>query len=176
MRYLLPLFLGLLIGACTSTNRDAPSPQQARLDTLSHHQNGTPKNVALQRGDSTLERRTYRHTGTLRKVVRGDSVETYFDLHDPDSATVLKDYLQGPWRNLSADTSRDQSSAFYIFEDDLLTFETPDGAPLESLRVEYEDERTLRTYEGMAYQADIASFDTVRVTGYTLVRLPSDSL
>lgn len=176
VRYLLPLLLGLLFGACTSTNRDAPPPDQKYLDTLSRHQNGTPERVALQRGDSTLERRTYRHTGTLQKIVRDDSVQTYFDLHDPDSATILKDYLQGPWRNLSADTSRDQSSAFYVFEDDLLTFQNPARTPLESLRVEYQDERTLRTNAGMAVEADIASFDTVRVTGYTLVRLPPDSL
>jgi hypothetical protein len=104
-------------------------------------------------------------------------VQTYFDLHDPDSAAVLQDYLQGRWRNLSADTSRDQESAFYIFDNDQLTFENPSRSPLESVGIEYEADRTLTTEEGMSVRADIASFDTVRVTGYTLVRLPPpDSL
>ena len=176
MRYVLPLLIGVLLGACTSTNRDAPSAQKPLLDTLSRYQDGTPKKVTLQRGDSVVERRTYRPTGTLRRVVRADTVRTYFDLHDPDSAAILKDYLQGRWRNLSADTSGDQSSAFYIFGADRLTFENPARVPLESLRVSYKDGRTLVTNEGMSVRANIASFDTVRVTGYTLVRLPPDSL
>jgi hypothetical protein len=146
------------------------------LDTLSQYRDGSPKKVVLQKGDSILERRTYRHTGMLREVTRAGSTQTYFDLHDPDSAAILKDYLQGRWRNLSADTSREQSSAYYIFESDRLTFENPDRAPLESLRVSYKDERSLLTGEGMSVRPEITSFDTVQVTGYTLVRLPSDSL
>jgi len=175
VRYSLPLLLIFLLGACTSSNRDAPS-QESRLDTLSQYRDGSPKKVVLQKGDSILERRTYRHTGMLREVTRAGSTQTYFDLHDPDSAAILKDYLQGRWRNLSADTSREQSSAYYIFESDRLTFENPDRAPLESLRVSYKDERSLLTGEGMSVRPEITSFDTVQVTGYTLVRLPSDSL
>jgi len=176
VRYILPLVIGLLLGACTSSNRDASSSQQTTLDTLSRYRDGTPKRVTLQRGDSTIERRTYRHTGTLRKVVRADSVQTYFDLHDPDSAAILEDYLQGRWRNLSADTSRDQASVYYIFDTERLTFENATRVPLESLRVTYEDDQTLVTDEGMSVRPEITSFDTVRVTGYTLVRLPPDSL
>jgi hypothetical protein len=176
VRYALPFAIGLLLGACTSPNREVPPSQQTILDTLSRHQDGTPKRVDVQRGDSIIERRTYRHTGTLRKVIRGDSVQTYFDLHDPDSASILQDYLQGRWRNLSADPSRDQSSLYYIFDADRLTFENPARSPLESLRVTYKDNQTLVTNEGMSVRPQITSFDTVRVTGYTLVRLPSDSL
>lgn len=131
----------------------------------------------MQRGDSVIERRTYRSTGTLLKVATADSVRTYFDIHDPDSAAILRDYLQGRWRNLSADTSRTQSSAFYVFQGDELTFENPARASLESIEVSYENDRRLVTEEGMSVQAKISSFDTVQVTGYTLVRLaPPDSL
>ena len=151
--------------------------RRTQVDTLARFSDGTPKEVAVQQGDSIVERRSYRPTGLLRKVITADSVRTYFDLHNPDSAAILKDYLQGRWRNLSADTSRAQSSAFYVFRDDELTFESPTRTPLESLSVKYEDGRTLVTDEGMSVQAEIASFDTVRVTGYTLVRLvPPDSL
>lgn len=151
--------------------------RRTQVDTLSRFADGTPKEVTVQRGDSIVERRSYRPTGLLRKVVTADSVRTYFDLHSPDSAAILKDYLQGRWRNLSADTSQAQSSAFYVFRNDQLTFESPTRAPLESLSVTYKDGRTLVTDEGMSVRAEIASFDTVRVTGYTLVRLvPPDSL
>lgn len=147
------------------------------MDTLARHPNGTPETVAVQRGDSVVERRKYRRTGRLRRVATADSVRTYFDLHDPDSAATLQDYLLGRWRNLTADTSREQSSAFYIFDSDRLIFENPSRTPLESLRVEYQDNQTLVTEDGLSVRPQIASFDTVRVTGYTLVRLsPADSL
>jgi hypothetical protein len=176
VRSLSLLLVGLLFVACSPGTQDA-GPPPIRKDTLSHHTDGTPKEVTVRRGDSVLERRTYRSTGMLSKVVRKDSVQEYFDLHDPDSAAVLRDYLLGRWRNLSADTTRDQASVFYIFEKDQLTFENPARAPLESLGVTYEDDRTLRTSEGMSVKAEISSFDTVRVTGYTLLRVaPPDSL
>lgn len=176
MRPLPVLLIGVLIGGCASPTTD-PSTEGPTRDTLSRYRDGTPKTVTLQQGDSIVERRRYRYTGRLQRVQRGDSVQTYFDLHDPDSAAVLQDYLQGRWRNLSADTSRDQESAFYIFDNDQLTFENPSRSPLESVGIEYEADRTLTTEEGMSVRADIASFDTVRVTGYTLVRLPPpDSL
>ena len=175
MRYFALVLTGVLLGACTSPTTD--SPAEPTLDTLSRYNNGTPKTVTLQKGDSVLERRRYRHTGTLLEVTRGDSVQTYLDLHNPDSAAILRDYLQGRWRNLSADTSRDQESAFYIFEEDRLTFENPSRSPLESVGGEYKTNRTLTTETGMSVRAKIAAFDTVRVTGYTLVRLPPpDSL
>lgn len=176
-RFFLLLAATVLLGACTSSTRDASEPPLRRADTLSRYDDGTPKLVAISQGDSVLERRFFRPTGTLLKIVSGDSVRTYFDLHDPDSAAILQDYLQGRWRNLSADTTQDQASAFYVFEPERLTFETSSRAPLESLTVTYEDDRTLTTEGGMSVRAEIASFDTVRVTGYTLVRRsPADSV
>lgn len=175
MRHAALLALGLLLLACRPSGRDAV--RQTHVDTLSRYSDGTPKAVAVRRGDSVVERRSYRSTGLLQEVAVAGSVRTYLDLHNPDSAAILKDYLQGRWRNLSADTARPQSSAFYVFRNDELTFETPDRTPLESLQVTFEDGRRLVTEEGMSVRAEIASFDTVRVTGYTLVRLaPPDSL
>lgn len=169
------LLSALLLSACARSSTDSASETGRRIDTLSQYGNGTPREVVVTRGDSVLERRTYRPSGRLSTVKAGDSMQTYLDLHEPDSAAVLEDYLQGRWRNLSADTSQAQASAFYVFENDRLTFETPSRAPLESLSVTYKDDRTLVTGGGMSVRAQIASFDTVRVTGYTLVRLP-DSL
>lgn len=176
MRYVLPLLIGVLLSACSPDPSREDTPERLRMDTLSYHSNGSPNRVAVRRGDSVVERRAYRRTGTLRRVAAGDSVRTYFDLNDPDSAAVLKDYLHGRWRNLSADTSQEQASAFYIFESDRLTFENPTREVLESLDVEYKDQRTLTTEDGMTARPEILSFDTVRVTGYTLVRIPTDSL
>lgn len=179
VRYVVPLVLGVVLAACSPDPSGDGSPDRTRprADTLSHHANGMPQTVTIRQGDSVLERRTYRPTGTLLRVTAAGSTQTYFDLHDPDSAAILQDYLHGQWRNLSADTSREQSSAYYIFDGDRLTFETPSRTPLESLRVEYKNDRTLVTKEGMSVRPEIVSFDTVRVTGYTLVRLPPpDSL
>jgi hypothetical protein len=169
------LLLGL--GACTRRASQDASETARRTDTLAQYDDGTPQVVAVTRSDSVLERRTYRPTGRLSKIEAGDSVRTYLDLHDPDSAAVLRDYLRGRWRNLSADTSNAQSSAYYVFTPDELTFENPSRISLESLKLSYKNDRTLVTDDGMTVQANIASFDTVRVTGYTLVRLPAtDSL
>ena len=179
MRYVLPLLLGAALTACSPgpSGDEAADRERTRLDTIASYADGTPRQVTVHRGDSVVERRTYRPTGTLRRVRSADTTETYLDLYDPDSATVLQDYLQGHWRNLSADTSRAQSSAFYVFDADRLTFESPSRTPLESLGVEYKDDRSLVTDEGMSVRPKIVSFDTVRVTGYTLVRLPPpDSL
>lgn len=179
MRYVFFLLLGAFLVSCSPgpSTDDAADPKRLRPDTLSYYSNGAPKDVAVQRGDSIVERRTYRRTGTLLRVAAAGSTRNYFDLYDPDSAAVLQDYLQGQWRNVSADTSRDRSSAFYIFDSDHLTFETSSRTPLETLSVEYKDDRSLATDEGMSVRPEIVSFDTVRVTGYTLVRQPpSDSL
>lgn len=177
MRRFLPFLLTVLLVGCSSPSQDASVEPETQTDTLSRYGDGSPKVVTLSREDSVLERRTYRRTGRLSTLESGDSTQTYFDLHDPDSAAVLRDYLQGRWRNLSADTTRDQASAFYVFDTDRLTFQNPSRKPLESLEVSYENDRTLVTEDGMRVQAEIASFDTVRVTGYTLVRRPpADSL
>jgi len=175
-RFLLLLTCTLLAG-CSTPSQDASVRSKAQLDTLSRFDDGAPKVVTRSRGDSVLERRTYRRTGRLSRLQLGDSVRTYFDLHDPDSAAVLRDFLQGRWRNLSADTTRKQTSAFYVFDANRLTFLNSSHAPLESVDVSYENERMLVTENGMRVQAEIASLDTVRVTGYTLIRSPaSDSL
>lgn len=177
MRFRSLFLVGFLLVACSPEPQDAAGPPAVHRDTLSYHSNRVPKEVAVRQGDSVLERRTYRHTGMLSKIVTEDSVQEYFDLHDPDSAAVLQDYLHGRWRNLSADTTRSRASAFYIFEEEQLIFENPSRAPLESLGVTYENNRRLLTDEGMSVQPQIASFDTVRVTGYTLIRMPpTDSL
>ena len=162
----------LFLGACTSSPPDAPEQPERRADTLARYGDGAPKVVAISQGDSVLERRTYRPTGRLFRVEGGDSVRTYFDLHDPDSAEVLRDYLRGRWRNLSADSSRSQASVYYVFGPDRLTFENAARDALESLSVEYQNERTVTTEYGMSVRPEIAAFDTVRVTGYTLVRQP----
>lgn len=171
------LLIGLACLGCRADNQDPSTTQGPQTDTLSYYENGAPKQIAVRDGDSLLERRHYRTTGRVEKIETADSVQTYFDLHDPDSAAVLQDYLQGRWRNLAADTSRAQASAFYIFEDEQLTFESPDRTKLESLGIEYQNDRTLITDDGMSVETTIISFDTVHVTGYTLVRTtPSDSL
>lgn len=172
MRLAAPLLLALLLGACTSSPQDPSGPPVRRADTLSRFDDGAPRVVAISQGDSVLERRTYRATGTLLRVEAGDSVRGYFDLHDPDSSAILQDYLRGRWRNLSADSSAEGASVFYVFEPERLTFENAARTPLESLHVEYEDGRTLTTEYGMSVQPEIAAFDTVRVTGFTLVRHP----
>lgn len=175
MRHVLPLLTIALLVGCSS--QDAPVEPEIQTDTLSQYDDGSPRVVTFSREDSVLERRTYRRTGRLSTLESGDSVQTYLDLHDPDSAAVLRDYLQGRWRNLSADTTQDQASTFYVFEADRLTFENPSRRPLESLDVSYKNDRTLVTENGMRVQAVISSFDTVHVTGYTLVRHPApDSL
>jgi len=163
----------LLLASCTSSTQDPTGPPVQQSDTLSRHADGTPKIVSISQGDSVIERRTYRSTGTLLRVARGDSVRTYLDLHEPDSAAILRDYLQGRWRNLSADAADEEASVYYVFEPDRLTFENASQDALESLTVEYEDGRALTTEYGMTVEPDITSFDTVRVTGFTLVRKPS---
>lgn len=171
------LIVGLLCLGCRADDQAASPDAGPQADTLSYYENGTPEQVNVQQGDSVVERRHYRKTGTIGKIVAGDSVQTYFDLHDPDSATVFQDYLHGHWQNLAADTSRKQASAFYVFGEEQLRFESPDRSPIESLGVEYKNNRTLVTDDGMSVQVTITSFDTVHVTGYTLVRSsPSDSL
>lgn len=170
------LIAALVLVSCTGSTHDPTTAPARRADTLSRHADGTPKVVALSRGDSVLERRTYRSTGTLLRITAGDSVRTYFDLHNPDSAAILQDYLQGRWRNLSAEASDQNASVYYAFEPDRLTFENAERDTLESLTVQYEDDRTLTTENGMSVEPDITSFDTVRVTGFTLVReAPPDS-
>lgn len=165
----------LVTGACVE--RDALKSTDQRRDTLSLYADGSPEHVAVYQGDSVVERRTYRRTGILERIETSDSVQTYLDLHNPDSARVLEDYFRGRWRNLSADTSRQHPTAFYVFRRDQLTFEDPSRAPLETLGVQYNDGRTLVTEDGMSVRPHIRSFDTVQVTGYTLVRHPpADSL
>lgn len=62
---------------------------------------------------------------------------------------------------------------FYIFEDDQLTFARTSGSPIEAIQIRYRDDQTLETGDGMMVRPAILSFDSVRVTGFTLVRRPS---
>jgi hypothetical protein len=164
------LVAALFLPACSSEPEPAPP---ATTDTVvARYSDSTRKVVEVRRtqDDSLIERRYYRQTGALKRVKRGDSVAEYFDLHDPDSARVLQDYMQGRWRNASAAMSDPGASAFYIFEGKSLTFRNPSGEPLETINVEYDNYRRIVTGHGDPFTADIADFDTVRVTGYTLVR------
>ena len=160
--------LSLWMTGCTPQGTSEP-PVQA--DTLTRHADGNAKLVEVRQRDSLIERRWYRPTGSLRRVERGDSVATYFELHSIDSADVLRDYMHGRWRNISADPTADNASAFYTFHGDSLVFTNPNGEPLEAIRIRYRPEQRLVTGDGIPVSADIADFDTVRVTGgYTLVR------
>lgn len=167
-----------LLGGCfcislwmTGCTPQGPSEPVVQADTLTRHADGHAKLVELRQRDSLVERRWYRPTGSLRRVERGDSVAGYFDLHTIDSADVLRDYMHGRWRNLSADPTADNASAFYTFSEDSLVFADPDGELLEAIRIRYRPEQRLITEDGISVSADIADFDTVRVTGgYTLVR------
>ena len=171
MRLLPALFVSALVFiSCTRSPQDSAVEPARQADTLSRHGNGAPEVVVISQEDSVLERRTYRSTGMLREIAAGDSVRTYLDLHDPDSAAVLQDYLQGRWQNLSAEQSDEDASVYYAFTPDRLTFENASRDTLESLKVKYEDGRTLTTESGMSVTPEITSFDTVRVTGFTLVR------
>jgi len=163
------LFLAVLLSAC-SPGSSPPAPEPTET-VVSRYPDSTRKVVEVRTpDDSLLERRVYRPTGALRRVLRGDSVARYLELHDPDSARVLKDYLQGQWRNTSVDMSDAEASAYYEFTEESLTFRNPSGRSIETIDVRYNDHRTLVTEDGMPVTADIAHFDTVRVTGYTLVR------
>lgn len=165
------LLSSLVICGCSTKERPDSELARSRTDTLSEYPNGTAAAVHHYRADSLVEKRYYRPTGTLQRVERGDSLLGYLDLHDLDSAAVLKDYLQGRWRNLSVDSSTAATSTYYIFDGATLTFENESGAPLESVGVTYKKNRTLTTEEGMSVDATIIAFDTVEVTGYRLVRM-----
>jgi len=166
---LLVVVAGLVLTACG--RQTAPDASQTTASIVERYPDSTRKIVELRTGDdSLLERRFYRWTGSLRRVEHGDSVARYMDLHDLDSSRVLKDYLQGRWRNTSASLSNPESNAYYEFDGRSLTFRTPTGESLETIGVKYGANRVLRTEDGMPVTAEVAGFDTVTVTGYTLVR------
>lgn len=171
------LGLLLLIGAALlsgCSRSGPPDPASPTESVVARYPDSTRKVVEVRSPtDSLIERRVYRRTGALRRVQRADSTAGYLDLHDVDSARVLRDYLQGRWRNTSASMSNPTANAFYEFDDASLTFRTPSGNKLETIGVSYGTNRVLRTEDGMPVTARIASFDTVTVTGYTLVRQDS---
>jgi hypothetical protein len=148
----------------------APPPDAMQADTVARYPSGAPQMVEVRNQDSLVERRWYRSTGMVRRVERGDSVTGYLDLHTLDSSRVLRDYMQGRWRNTSADLGNTRASAFYTFSGDTLTFANPKGNPLETIRVDFRPGRLMVTEDGIPAPAEVASFDTVHVTGYTLVR------
>jgi len=168
------MLIGVLLTGCGPPPPDGPAAG-LRVDTLSRYADGRPRVVERRRSDSLVERRTFRPTGRLRSVARAGSVRSYLDLHDLDSAAVLRDYLQGRWRNTSVDSSAPNAGTYYLFEGDQLTFARASGAPIETIGIRYSDNRMLETEQGMTVRAEILSFDSVRVTGLTLVRRPSES-
>jgi hypothetical protein len=112
----------------------------------------------------------YRPSGRLQRFERGDSLRSFLGLHAIDSAAVFRDYLQGRWRNTSADSTQADANLYYVFRDDELTFETPSRASIETLGLQYRDGLTLETGSGSVFEATVTSFDTVEVTGLILIR------
>jgi hypothetical protein len=163
------IVLALLLSACGSPPDDVTTTAPS-TDTLARYADGSPRTVAVRQRDSVLERRVYRPSGRLQRFEKGDSVRSFLDLHPVDSAAVFRDYLQGRWRNTSADPHQADANLYYVFRDDELTFETPSRDPIETLALRYRDGLTLETQNGSVFSATITGFDTVRVTGLTLVR------
>lgn len=163
------LVLGVSLLGCESSP-PTPPPRAVQADTVARHPGGAPQIVERRRNDSLVERRWLRPSGMVRRVTRGDSIADYFDLHAIDSSAVLRDYMQGRWRNTSADLSNRGSSAFYTFSGDTLTFTNPEGRRLETIRIDFKPDRLMVTEDGIPAPAEVTHFDTVRVTGYTLVR------
>jgi hypothetical protein len=128
------------------------------------------KVVEKVQGDSVVAVERYRPTGSVMRIERGDSVQTYLDIHPADSAYVLKDFLLGRWRSIGIDTTDPSNSLTYIFRDGSLTFLNPQGKVNEQIGVRYDSLRTLYTEAGTPFTTEIVDFDTVRVSGYTLVR------
>ena len=128
------------------------------------------KVVEKIQGDSVIAIERYRPTGSVIRIERGDSVQTYLDIHPADSAYVLKDFLLGRWRSIGIDTTDASNSLTYIFRDGSLTFLNPQGEVNEQIGIRYDSLRTLYTEAGTPFTTEIVDFDTVRVSGYTLVR------
>ena len=128
------------------------------------------KVVEKVQGDSVVAVERYRPTGSVMRIERGDSVQTYLDIHPADSAYVLKDFLLGRWRSVGIDTTDESNSLTYIFRDGSLTFLNPKGEINEQIGIRYDSLRTLYTEAGTPFTTEIVDFDTVRVSGYTLVR------
>ncbi len=128
------------------------------------------KVVEKIQGDSVIAIERYRPTGSVMRIERGDSVQTYLDIHPADSAYVLKDFLLGRWRSIGIDTTDASNSLTYIFRDGSLTFLNPQGEVNEQIGIRYDSLRTLYTEAGTPFTTEIVDFDTVRVSGYTLVR------
>jgi len=167
-RFFLPLLITLLLVGCGGS--ESVPAEETREIVVARYADSTRRVVNVMQGDSVVERRQYRPTGSVLRIERGDSVLTYFDIHDPDSSFVLADFMQGRWRNVSVDTTDPDASASYVFGKDSLTFRSPSDEPIETISIEYENFQTLRTGDGMPVSTEIVGFDTIRVTGYTLVR------
>jgi hypothetical protein len=161
------LLLAALLVVVAVCREEAPEATERVVEV---YPDSTPKTVEMVRADSVVETRHFRATGSLMRVERGDSVATYLDLHPVDSAYVLQDFLQGRWRSIGIDTTDETASETYVFDENSLTFINPYGETHESIGVQYDSLRTLYTESGTPVTTEIVDFDTVRVTGYTLVR------
>lgn len=148
--------------------RDAEPKITERVTEM--YPDSSRKVVEKVRGDSVVAIERYRRTGSVMQIERGDSVQTYLDIYPADSAYVLKDFLLGRWRSIGIDTTDASNSLTYIFRDGSLTFLNPKGEINEQIGIRYDSLRTLYTEAGTPFTTEIVDFDTVRVSGYTLVR------
>jgi len=165
------LLVSLLMTAGMIASGCGSQTETTRTERIVDRYNDSARRVVeIVRADTVVETRRYRRTGSLLQIERADSTADYLEIHSIDSAYVLKDYMLGRWTNVDADADDPNASATYIFGPNELTFRNPDGEVIESIGIEYDDLRTLYTADGMPVTAEIAGFDTVRVTGFTLVR------
>lgn len=169
MRLPLPSFALLLAGLFVIAGCGSGEPEVTDR-VVDVYPDSSRKVVERVQGDSVVAVERYRPTGSIMQVERGDSIQTYLDIHPVDSARVLQDFLKGRWRSIGIDTTDAANSETYIFRDASLTFVNPFGEVNEKIGIRYDSLRTLYTERGAPYTAEVVSFDTVRVSGYTLVR------
>ncbi|WP_143815276.1 hypothetical protein [Longibacter salinarum] len=160
-------FIAALVLVLSGCGKEGPKTTERVVEV---YPDSTPRTVEVLQGDSVIETRHFRTTGSLMRIERGDSVATYLDIHSLDSAYVLQDFLQGRWRSIGIDTTDSAASETYVFDKNSLTFINPFGEQHESIGIQYDSLRTLYTESGTPVTAEIVDVDTVQVTGYTLVR------
>jgi hypothetical protein len=167
MRIRLLAFTAALLLLWSGCGAEEPEITERVTDV---YPDSTRKVVENVQGDSVVAVERYRPTGSVMRIERGDSVRTYLDIHPADSAYVLKDFLLGRWRSIGIDTTDASNSLTYIFRDGSLTFLNPQGEVNEHIGIRYDSLRTLYTEAGTPFTTEIVDFDTVRISGYTLVR------
>lgn len=169
MRYSLSSFALFLAGLLVIAGCGSGEPEVTDR-VVEVYPDSSRKVVERVQGDSVVAVERYRPTGSIMQVERGDSIQTYLDIHPVDSARVLQDFLKGRWRSIGIDTTDAANSETYIFRDASLTFLNPFGEVNEEIGIRYDSLRTLYTERGTPFTTEVVSFDTVRVSGYTLVR------